>query len=244
MRALRALKLHLGVTLVAILVMAMPRAARAQVEDRAIHAFVLFDELEYEPGDEDRPVEFDALSWIGGDFNRVWLKARGDLSTRERAGGLEGQLLYGRLIAPFWDVQVGLRVDRQYGEDVGRTRGLVAAGFQGLAPYWFEVESTLFVSQGGDISARLKASYDLLFTQRVILQPELELNLAVQDVPEFGVRSGLSGGQAAARLRYEIIREFAPYIGISWTARQGAVPFAGGENAGGTSLVAGLRWWY
>lgn len=237
----------LGATIVAILAVAMPATARAQVMDRAIHTYVLFDELEVLPRAEERPIEFDALAWIGGDLTRVWLKARGDLSTRQSVGQLEGQLLYGRLIRPFWDAQVGLRVDTHYGEGAPGSRGLLAVGLQGLAPYWFEVESTLFVSQDGDVSVRIKSSYDLLFTQRLILQPELELNLATQEVPEFGVGSGLSDVELGARVRYEIVREFGPYAGISWLRRRGPTGdlVRGGDvNASETSFVAGLRWWY
>ena len=229
-------------TVCAALAVGVPGAARGQamaMNDRVVYTYVSFDELEYRAGSEERPVELDALAWIGGDFNRVWVKARGERSTRGGTGEGEGQLLYGRVVAPFWDLQAGLRFDTRFGGGEGRARGLLAIGLQGLAPYWFEVESALFVSQEGDVSARVQASFDLLFTQRLILEPELELDLAVQDVPEFGVVSGLSAVEVGVRVRYEIVRELAPYVGVAWESH-------GGEGAGaerGTSLVAGLRWW-
>ena len=232
----------------ALLLLILPAAARAQampmaMEDRMIHSYVSFDELELVTGPEERPVEFDALAWVGGDVSRVWVKARGEQATTGTgAGELEGQVLYGRVLTPFWDVQAGLRVDALYGEGTNHTRGLLAVGLQGLAPYWFEVESTFFVSQSGDVSARLQASYDLLLTQRLILEPEVQLDLAVQEVPELEVGSGLSAVEAGARLRYEIVRELAPYVGIAWQRR--AVGSADRAREEGTSFVAGVRWWY
>ena len=230
---------------IATLMGGSPPAARGQtmamaMDDRAIYTHVSFDELEYRSDPEERPVGFDAMAWIGGDFSRVWVKAQGERATRDGTGELEGQLLYGRVVTPFWDLQMGVRLDTHFGGAERRTRGLVAIRLQGLAPYWFEVESTLFVSDDGDVSARIEASYDLLFTQRLILEPELEVEFAAQDVPEFGVTSGLSTIEVGARVPYEIVHELAPYVGVSWERHAGGD--AGPERD--ASLVAGLRWWY
>lgn len=226
---------------ITILALIVPAAARAQpmpmaMDDRTILSYVSFDELEIVTAPEARPVAFSAQAWIGGDFNKVWMKARGEQPTHAGMGELESHLLYGRVVAPFWDVQTGLRLDTRYGDGGGRTRSLLEVGLQGLAPYWFDLESTLFVSQDGDVSARLQASYELLFTQRLILEPEMQLDIAIQDVPSFGVKGGLSAIEASARARYEIIRELAPYVGISWVRR------AGGD--GTSSFLAGIRWWH
>ena len=116
-----------------------------------------------------------------------------------------------------------------------------------MAPYWFEVETFLYVSHEGDVSARVEASYELLFTQRLILEPEIELNGAVQSVPEFGVGSGLSDFELGARIRYEFVRELAPYVGISWIRLVGETADMARDGAGvvsDASFVAGLRWWY
>ena len=230
----------------AVLILVVPAGARGQemamaMEDRAVLGYLSFDELELQTGPEELPVEFDALGWIGGDVHRAWVKARGEQATRTGAGEIEGQLLYGRVISPYWDLQAGVRVDSSYGDEEDHTRALVGVGLQGLAPYWFEVESAVFLSQNGDLSARLQASYELLFTQRVILEPEVQLDLAAQDVPEVGVERGISALELGARLRYEIVRELAPYVGISWIRRPGGLDESSDPSA---SFVAGLRWWY
>jgi copper resistance protein B len=215
--------------------------------DDHIYTYVAFDEMEYQPGLDSRPVEYRGQGWIGGDYNRFWVMARGEQSSREGVGEFEGQALYSRTVSDYFNAQVGLRLDHHYGEGESATRGLLAAGFGGLAPYWFELRSFLFVSQEGDLSARLEASYELLFTQRLVLEPEIELNAAVQDVPEFGVGSGLNDVELGARMRYEIVRELTPYVGINWLRRTGAtadLARLSGEGVSHASFVAGLRWWY
>lgn len=208
--------------------------------------FVLFDELEYAPNAEGRPVETDVTGFYGGAVNRAWFRTRGELPTTERGGDLEAELLYGRLIDPFWDALVGVRVDRRWGGGEDATRALLSIGLQGLAPGWYEVEPSFYVSQAGDVSARLVASYDMLFSQRLIVQPEFEANLAVQEVPEFGVGSGLNDLELGARMRYEISRKFAPYLGVSWTRRvanTAELARLAGEPVSDFSVVVGLRAW-
>ena len=155
----------------------------------------------------------------------------------------ELQLLYSRAIARFWDLQAGIRQD--FRPRPTRTYGVF--GVQGLAPQWFEVDVAAFVSDEGDVSARALAEYDLFVTQRLILQPLGELNFALQDVPELGVGSGLNSVELGLRLRYEIEREFAPYVGVSWTRLMGDTEDfarAEGENVEPLSLVAGIRVWF
>lgn len=215
--------------------------------DNQIHQFLLLDQLEYAPSGIGNPVRYDGMGWIGGDYNRLWLFAEGEHLTAEGEGEAEVQALYGRLVAPFWDALVGVRLDTRYREGDNQTRGLLTVGLEGLAPYWFEVSPMLFVSQDGDVSARLTTEYELLFTQRLILQPRMELNAALQKVPEFGVGSGLNDVELGTRLRYEIRREFAPYVGINWTRRVGStadLARAAGEDASNFSVVAGVRMWY
>jgi copper resistance protein B len=210
-------------------------------------AFVLSEVLEYAPGGTGRPIRYDLLGWVGGPLNRVWAKAEGEQSTRSREGATELQLLYGRLISPFWDAQVGLRLDLGYGDGERNSRILAALGVQGLAPGWFEVEPSLFISQHGDVSASVTASYDLLLTQRLVAEPRVEVDAAVQDVPEFGVGSGLGVLELGLRVRYELLRELAPYLGISWERRlMEAADLArtAGESVQQLSVVAGLRLWY
>ena len=217
-------------------------AAAAQTMDDHVYTYVAFDELEYGHGFGERPVEYDAQAWIGGDYDRLWLKARGEHSTLAPHGGFEVEALYSRTASAFWNLQAGFRLDHGYGGGDGASRGLVAFGVEGLAPYWFEVESFVYVSHEGDVSARLEAADELLVTQRLVLEPEIELGLAVQDVPAFGVASGLDELELAARLRYEIVRELAPYVGISWVRK--GLPEGPVGSVSDASFVAGLRWWY
>lgn len=146
-------------------------------------------------------------------------------------------------VARFFDAQAGVRHDFVRGAD--RTFGVV--GVQGLAPYWFEIDAAIFISGDGDVSARLEAEYDLLLTQRLILQPRTEVNVAVQSVEEIGVGAGLSTAEIGARLRYEYTRQIAPYIGVSWERSVGETADfarAGGENVGAVSAVGGVKLWF
>lgn len=231
----------------AVLLVLAPVGMAAQTMDDHVYWKLLADELEYVPGPESRPVAFDASFWIGGDYTRFWVKAEGDRATVGSGGELEAQLLYSRLIAPFWELQAGLGLERVSGEGQSRTRGIAIVGLEGLAPYWFEVEPQLLVSHEGDVALALNASYELLFTQRLVLEPELEMSAALQDVLEFGVGSGFSDLSLAARLRYEFVREFAPYVGVVWDRRFGAtadLARSAGEDVNETAFVAGLRVWY
>lgn len=231
-------------TLTAIAAVASPAAA--QVMDSEIHWFALVDQLEVAPNRDGTPVTLNSTGWMGGDVNRLWIRLEGDAETERAGGEVEAEAFYGRLVSPFWDALVGVRLDRQWGSDTA-TRAQLALGLEGLAPYWFELEPTLYVSQDGDVSAQLEAEYDLLFTQRLVLQPRLEVQAAVQDVPEFGVGSGLTDLELGARLRYEVRREIAPYIGIAWHRRFGDtanLARAADEYVSSLSVIAGLRAWY
>jgi copper resistance protein B len=227
--------------------------------DRIVRTFLLADVLEFQPNGSDRPIGFEGLAWIGGDYRRVFLRAQGDIPTAGRGGEVQADVLFGRLITPFWSVVAGARLDSRTeglhrvtggaGAAAGGdrvTRGMLAVGFLGIAPFWLEVEPTLYVSQDGDVSADLETSFDLLLTQRLIIQPRLELNAAVQKVPEFGVGAGLNDVEVGARLRYEIRRKFAPYVGVSWlrrTSGTASMARAAGESVSDAVVVAGVRMW-
>jgi len=217
-----------------------------EMMDWGRETFLLAEVLEIAPDAGGRPVGYDLLGWAGGESRRLWAKAEGEHGTRQGSGHTELQLLYGQLISPWWDAQVGAKVDVHYGTGGTRTRTSLALGVQGLAPGWFEVEPTVFVSQYGDVSASLTASYDLLFTQRLVVQPRLETSVALQEVPEFGVGSGLNDVELGLRMRYEIRREFAPYVGFSWSNRFGGtadLARAAREPVRDLQLVAGVRLW-
>lgn len=185
---------------------------------------------------------WDVQGYYGGPTSRLWFKSEGEGAFGEGIESAEVQALYSRAIGPFWDLQAGLRQDLA-GPDT--TYGVV--GVQGLAPYMFEVDAALFVSHRGDITARIEGEVDQRITQSLILQPRAELDLSAQDVSRLGVGAGIDKVELGVRLRYEFIREFAPYIGIeqSWRIGNSAdYARARGEDPSTTSLVAGIRFWF
>jgi copper resistance protein B len=218
------------------------------VEDNRIFSMLLVEELEYRNNNGADTLRWDAEAWIGTDLNKLWLKTEGeDIRAGGSGGEWELQALYSRMVAPFWDFQVGLRHDHIYGTGQDRSRGFAVLGFEGLAPYWFEVTPALFVSEDGDVSARLSASYELLFTQRLILQPSIEINAAAQRVEAFGVGRGINDLDLGLRLRYEVRREFAPYVGIAWTRKFGDtadIARGEGEHTEDFAVLAGVRFWF
>ena len=207
-----------------------------------IYTFFRAEELGYRIGDGDS-FNWDAESWVGGDYNKFWFKTEGE---RVNGNGLENaevQLLYSRLIADFWDLQAGLRYDFNPEPE----RSFAVIGVKGLTPYWFEIDASAFVNDQGDVSARFKAEYDLLLTQKLILSPLLEMNLAASSDEKRGVGSGLNDLELNLTLRYEVVREFAPYIGVSWERKYGqAADFvrAEGEDIERTTFMAGIRFWF
>ena len=185
---------------------------------------------------------WDGQAWFGGDINRFVLKSEGEGSRRAGLDGAEVQALYSRTISPYFNLQTGVRQDFK-----PHSRTYVTVGVDGLAPYWFDVGAALFLSSKGELLGRLEGTYDLRLTQRLILQPRVELNLAAQDTREARTGSGLSNAELGLRLRYEIKREFAPYIGVSYDRRFGKTGDyvrAIGEDVAVTSFVAGVRAWF
>lgn len=223
-------------------------AAQAQDHEHAAShgsdrlLFTLIDRLEgVWPAEGEEALLWDAEGWWGGDINKVWWKSEGEAEDGD-IGDAELQLLLSRAVRPYWDVQAGVRQDLV---PDGRTYGVL--GLQGLAPYWFEIDAAAFVSEEGDITARLEAEYDLLLTQRLILQPRAEIEAALDNIPDRMLASGLTGADIGLRLRYEIRRELAPYVGVSWSTALGdtadLVSAAGGEDET-IAFVAGVRLWF
>lgn len=185
---------------------------------------------------------WDIQGYYGGPTERFWFKSEGEGAFGDKPDDAEVQALYAKAIAPFWDVQAGVRQDF-----AGPDTTHAVLGIQGLAPYRFEVDAALFLSTRGDLTARIEAELDQRITQRLILQPRIEANLAAQDVPELGIGAGLDQIEIGARLRYEIAREFAPYVGIEQAWRTGtSAGFARlrGEDPSTTSIIAGIRFWF
>ena len=186
---------------------------------------------------------WDGEGWFGGDVDRLVVRSEGEGAFGDRVDTAEVQALYARAIDPYWNLQAGVRQDL----GSGARRSYAVVGVEGLAPYWFDVEGALFLSDKGDVLARGEAWYDQRITQRAILQPRVEVNLAAQDIPSSRIGAGLSSAEVGVRLRYEIRREFAPYIGLSWERRYGATARYArddGERTGGVALALGVRAWF
>lgn len=185
---------------------------------------------------------WDLQGYYGGPTSRFWFKSEGEGAFSQRIEAAEFQALYSRAITPFFDLQAGLRQDVQ-----GPNTSYGVIGVQGLAPYLFEVDAALFVSHRGDVTARIEAEADQRITRSLILQPRAELNLAAQDIPQLGIGAGLDSFEVGLRLRYEIVREFAPYIGVeqSWkVGRSATYARASGEDPSVTNFVVGIRSWF
>jgi copper resistance protein B len=207
-------------------------------------SYIEGERFEYQTNEGAPLFLWDAQGFYGGDFNKFWIKTEGEYDfAADEFEEAEVQALYSRAIGSFWDVQAGVRHDFAPFED--RTYGVF--GVQGLSPYHFEIDAAAFVSGHGDVTARIEVEYEFRLTQRLILQPRAELNFAFQDVPALETGSGLSTAEAGLRLRYEIRREFAPYVGVSWTRSVGdTADFAraAGDDPSNLSFVAGVRFWF
>lgn len=221
---------------------AFPAIQGHTVHDKKPFGFLLFDQLEYQDADDGSTLSWELLGWWGGDVDRLWLRSEG-----ERTNGVtedaEIQALWGHSIGPWWDVVAGVRQDFKPGSP--QTWG--AFGIQGMALYGFEAEATAFIGEGGQTAARLEGEYDILLTNRLILQPTAEMNFYGKNDSARGAGSGLADIELGLRLRYEIVREFAPYIGVSWGRSYGnTADFARdeGEDIGEARFVAGVRMWF
>ncbi len=220
-----------------------PASWKPPVNDAKPITFFQVDRSEIQLGRGDNLYLWDTQGWYGNDANKLWVKAEGEGAFGGSFDVAEFQGLWSHMITPFFDFQAGVRQD--VGPGPSPTYAVV--GLQGLAPYWFELDSALFLSDDGDLTARIEAEYELLFTQRLIGQPRLEANFAAQDVQSQGIGSGLSTIEAGFRLRYEIRRQFAPYIGVAWQSAVGnTADFRrlSGEQVAGTRFVAGVRLWF
>jgi copper resistance protein B len=212
------------------------------VMDHELFSFALLDRFEYLAKSGHDAWAWNAQGWFGGDRYRLWLKTEGEGQVRGPAERGDVQALLARRISPYWHLQAGIREDAR--PKPSRTTGVLA--LQGLAPYWFNVEASAFF--GNDkVSGRLETEYDQLLTQRLIVQPRFESNWSGSSDRERGLGSGINDLELGLRLRYEVRREFAPYIGVNWTRRLGDtadLARAAGRDTRETALVLGVRAWY
>ena len=212
-----------------------------QVHDSGVNSMLLINQLEWQGGDGNAQ-SWDIKGWVGGDIDRLWLRSEGERSAG-RTESAEAQALWGHAIGPWWDVVGGVRQDFKPGD----SQTWAAFGLQGMALYNFEAEATLFVGESGHTAARLEGDYDILLTNRLILQPTAELNFYAQNDPQRGVGSGLAESELGLRLRYEVRREFAPYVGLSWNRTYGqTAQYARdeGEDVNQLHWVVGVRLWF
>ncbi|ADG10973.1 copper resistance protein B [Caulobacter segnis] len=223
--------------------LAMDRA-RAQLRKEhggAQASKVMANLLEYQARSGGDGYHWDGEAWFGGDLNRLVLKSEGE-GDRHGVEAGEVQALYSRAVGLYTDLQVGVRQDVE-----PKSRTYATVGFETLLPYWIEAGGALFLSDKGDLLGRAEGAIDWRVTQRLILQPRAELNFAAQNVPETATGSGLSDGELGLRLRYEVRREFAPYVGLTWSRRFGRTADyarAAGRDVSDTSVVVGLRAWF
>lgn len=207
------------------------------------YSLTTIDLLEISTQNGKESYRFEGEAFTGGNINRFGVKIEGEGGFGGRLEDLEVQALYSRAIAPYWNLQTGVRYDFR----PEPSRGYLVAGVEGFAPYWFKVNAAGFVSNKGEVRARLEGYYDQRITQALILQPRIEANFSLQDIRAIGVGAGLTDFEAGLRLRYEIKQEFAPYIGVEWRKQTGATARfsrAAGEDPDAISLVAGVRIWF
>lgn len=219
-----------------------PKEWPKPVMDTERFTFLLLDRFEYGWKKGENTRIWGVQGWYGGDYNKFWVKSEGESVPGGGTEKADVQALYARRISPYWHLQAGVRQEAR--PTPSRTQGVLA--IQGLAPYWFNVEASLFVG-GGRASGRFEAEYDQLLTQRLILQPRIETNFAGSADARRGIGSGLNDVELGLRLRYEFRREFAPYIGVTWSRKLGGtadLARQAGRDVSGSALVAGLRIWY
>lgn len=215
-----------------------PSTARA-MDDMTFH--LVRGEADYGHSEAGKRVSWDGTGWIGGDDNKLWLRAEGERIS-DHTEQNEVWALYSRKVRDYFDLQMGLRQDFQ-------PEGLshLAIGLQGLAPYMFETEAFAFLSDDGDFSARFRQSIDLLLTQRLVVQPRAEINAFAGDVPNLSVGAGLSKLELGLQIRYEIERKFAPYIDLDWERKLGEtsnIARSHGENPSNLAVAGGIRFWF
>ena len=213
-----------------------------EVHDTAINSYFILEKLEWQDADDGSALNWEAQGWIGGDVDRLWLRSEGE-RTNGKTEEAEVQALWGHSISPWWDLVGGVRQDFKPGDP----QTWAAFGIQGLALYNFEAQATAYLGEGGQTAARLEGDYDILLTNKLILQPTAEFNFYGKNDPQRGVGSGLSESEVGLRLRYEVRPQFAPYVGVTWNRAYGrTADYAReeGEDNNEARLVLGVRVWF
>ncbi len=217
-------------------------------DDHRVYSYILFDDLEYQRiRGGTNSLNWSILGWRGGDVNRFWFKSEGsEYSGVTHGAQFDGQALYGKAISPYFDFQTGVRYEMHL-EDRAVSRVFAVVALQGLAPYRFDLEPELFLSNKGKFSGRFTASTDWLLTQRLILQPRIETEFAFQRDKDFGIDRGFNDAGASLRIRHEVRREFAPYVGIAFLQDFGATKNRSqkeGTVPNQLQFIFGIRMWH
>lgn len=217
------------------------------VYDDQLYTFTLFEKLEYRSANGDTPDQtgWEAQGWVGYDYNKFWWKHEGEqVFDGADHGESETDLLYSRLITPFWNVQVGAQYANEWNSDEYDDQWSGVVALQGMSPYKFEVDNSLYVTEEGDVQAELEAEYDVRVTQRFVLQPLIGIDASAQDIPEERLGAGITKGTIDFRFRYEIQREFAPYVGFRYQRLLGEtenIAESAGEDSDQSYILMGIR---
>lgn len=221
---------------------AFPDLPEHRMHQGGIHFMFMADQLEWQDAENGSALTWELSGWAGGDIDRLAFRSEGE-RTDGHTEEAELQVLWSHAIGPWWETVAGLRQDFK----PGSPQTWAAFGVQGMPLYGLETEATAFIGEGGQTALRLEADYDILLTQRWVLQPTAEINLHGRNDEHRGVGSGLSEAGVGLRLRYEISRQFAPYAGISWSRAYGnsaELRRAEGEDTSEARLLAGIRFWF
>ena len=197
----------------------------------------MIDNLEYQFNNE-KAISWNAFAYAGYDLNKIYIYSDGKKAKEATSAESENQLVYSRAVMPYWDLQIGVGYDKN--DKSNQPWGVIA--LQGLAPYFFETRVAALIGKDGNAGVRLESEYQVLITQKLILLPSLSTALYTKDAEEMGIGKGLSNLTVGARLRYEIVREFAPYIGIQWSKNFGSTNNFHPLNE--TYATVGLRLWF
>lgn len=231
----------------AIFTVSLSGEANAQTGNSRPYGKFAAEKFEYAFNNEANPLVWDAAAWVGGDTNRFMFETEGEMPTVDVTVEGEAEALYSRLIAPYWSFLVGVRGDLVVNPEDTRGRGHLVIGLEGMSRQLFDFEPAIYVSHEGDVSFRLEIIHNLRITQRLVAQSRFEADAAIQSVPEFGVGEGFNSLELGLRLRYEIVREFAPYIGVAWERSFGEtadLKEAEGGSKSDLRGVAGIRFWF
>lgn len=217
------------------------------IMDNESYLFTLVEQLEYRISDNTSPdfMGWEAQGWYGPDYYRFWWKSEGEsIFDGSEAGESENDFLYSRLFNPFWSVQAGVQYANQWNTNSYEDRWSGVLSLQGLAPYKFELDNSLYISERADVTFTTEAEYNIRITQRLVLQPRAEFGFAAQDIAERSIGAGMTDANVDFRLRYEIKRGIAPYIGVRYrflVAKTADIAEADGDNTEQWLFLAGAR---